>query len=322
MGSDLKEYRISEVVELVIDNRGRNPSCYSDSGVPVIDNYLITSEGEPDLSEVKRYISNDTYNTFIRKYNQAGDVLITLVGNGYGKVAISPKEKSIIIQNTIGLRTKPDFDNSFLYYLLKGNRTSLMNLNRGAAQPSIKVGDLLEVPFKFPKYNQQKLIGLTLNSLDKKIQKNKQTNQTLEQMAQALFKSWFVDFDPVFDNLLASVDFKLENLETSLPDELKQKAQRRLAALNSLENAAEFKASLIALAHELQALSQTQSAVQVSEKAAETPVKASLNANPKILAQHANTHAHFPNEFEHNEQLGWIPKGWENGTFKVFTWIV
>ncbi|MBE0422135.1 restriction endonuclease subunit S [Pseudoalteromonas nigrifaciens] len=133
-------------------------------------------------------------------------------------------------------------------------------------------------------------------------------------MAQALFKSWFVDFDPVFDNLLASVDFKLENLETSLPDELKQKAQRRLAALNSLENAAEIKTSLIALAHELQALSQTKEAAKSAVQAAETPVKANLNGNPNILAQHANTHAHFPNEFEHNEQLGWIPKGWNAST--------
>lgn len=134
-------------------------------------------------------------------------------------------------------------------------------------------------------------------------------------MAQALFKSWFVDFDPVFDNLLASVDFNLENLETSLPDELKLKAQRRLAALNSLENVAQCKASLSALAHELQAQlptkEATQAAVQILGKTAETPVKANLNANPNILAQHASTHAHFPNEFEHNEQLGWIPKGWD-----------
>uniref|UniRef100_UPI0038F704D4 hypothetical protein n=1 Tax=Streptomyces galilaeus TaxID=33899 RepID=UPI0038F704D4 len=92
-----------------------------------------------------------------------------------------------------------------------------------------------------------------------------------------------------------------------LPDELKHKAQRRLAALNSLENATQCKASLSALAHELQAQlptkEATQAAVQVSEKAAETPVKPNFNANPKILVQHANTHAHFPNEFEHNEQL-------------------
>ncbi|MCK8102250.1 restriction endonuclease subunit S [Pseudoalteromonas sp. 2CM36K] len=196
----------------------------------------------------------------------------------------------------------------FVYYLFKSIDFSIFNVGSGV--PTLNRNHLSSLMVRNIGVDNEKEIAKFLGGLDDKIDLNKQTNQTLEKMAQALFKSWFVDFDPVFDNLLASADFKLDNLETSLPDELKQKAQRRLAALNSLENAAEFKASLIALAHELQALSQTQSAVQVSEKAAETPVKASLNANPKILAQHANTHAHFPNEFEHNEQLGWIPKGW------------
>ncbi len=199
-----QEFTLSEIVDLVIDNRGRNPSSYSDTGIPVIDNYLIISEGEPKLSEVKRYISPDLYETFIRKYNQPKDVLLTLVGNGYGKVAISPEEQCIIIQNTIGLRTKEGFDNLFLYYLLRGNRVSLTNLNRGAAQPSIKVGDILSLKFNFPSFKHQKSIGNTLYVLDQKIKHNTQTNQTLEQMAQALFKSWFVDFDPVFDNALAS----------------------------------------------------------------------------------------------------------------------
>ena len=196
----------------------------------------------------------------------------------------------------------------FVYYLFKSIDFSIFNVGSGV--PTLNRNHLSSLMVRNIGVDNEKEIAKFLGGLDDKIDLNKQTNQTLEKMAQALFKSWFVDFDPVFDNLLASADFKLENLETSLPDELKQKAQRRLAALNSLENAAEFKASLIALAHELQALSQTQSAVQVSEKAAETPVRASLNANPNILAQHANTHAHFPNEFEHNEQLGWIPKGW------------
>ena len=159
----------------------------------------------------------------------------------------------------------------------------------------------------------QNAISEQIGTITDKINLNNKTNQTLEQMAQALFKSWFVDFDPVFDNLLASVDFKLENLGNRLPDELKQKAQRRLAALNSLHNAAEVKASLIALAHELQALTPTKAPTQSAVSAAETLVKANFNANPIILVQHANTHAHFPNEFEHNEQLGWIPKGWKLG---------
>jgi type I restriction enzyme S subunit len=225
MESNWQEYSLSEIIELVIDNRGRNPSCYSNVGIPVIDNYLITSEGEPELSHVKRYIDNDIYNTFIRKYNQPGDVLLTLVGNGYGKVAISPKEQCIIIQNTIGLRTKSGFDNHFLYYILKGNRTSLTNLNRGAAQPSIKVGDILNLCFYFPSYEQQITIGNTLYQLDQKIRLNRQTNQTLQQMAQTLFKSWFVDFDPVIDNALAA-----GSNVSDFPEALQQRAELRKQA--------------------------------------------------------------------------------------------
>ncbi|MGO3849593.1 MAG: restriction endonuclease subunit S [Pseudoalteromonas prydzensis] len=204
-------------------------------------------------------------------------------------------------------------DPLYVYYFLKTIRYS--DYTDKGAVPGINRNHIHKAKVKVPVDPvHQRNLALKLFNLDKKIELNRQTNQTLEQMAQALFKSWFVDFDPVFDNLLASVDFKLDNLEGSLPDELKHKAQRRLAALNSLENATQCKASLSALAHELQAQlptkEATQAAVQVSEKAAETPVKANFNANPDILAQHANTHAHFPNEFEHNEQLGWIPKGW------------
>ncbi|MBY8186534.1 restriction endonuclease subunit S [Vibrio fluvialis] len=150
-----------------------------------------------NLNEVKRYIDNETYNTFIRKHINGGDVLLTLVGNGYGKVAITPNERCVIIQNTIGLRCNKDNDNQYLYYLLRANRDSLMNLNRGAAQPSIKVGDVLNLEFNFPPVEIQKTTACILGSIDKKILSNTQTNQTLEEMAQAIFKSWFVDFDPV-----------------------------------------------------------------------------------------------------------------------------
>ena len=197
-------------------------------------------------------------------------------------------------------------DPKFIYYQLKLIDFNL--LNEGSAVPSLTVPILKNIKIKLPLLKVQQEVSKILSGLDKKIELNQKTNQTLEQMAQALFKSWFVDFDPVFDNLLASVDFNLENLENRLPDQLKQKAQRRLAALNSLKNTAECKASLIALAHELQAQLPTKEATQ----AAETPIKPDFSAKPKILAQHANTHAHFPNEFEHNEQLGWIPKSWNN----------
>ncbi|WP_351089567.1 restriction endonuclease subunit S [Shewanella sp. S1-49-MNA-CIBAN-0167] len=289
MASNWKEYSLSEITELVIDNRGRNPSCYSNAGIPVIDNYLIISEGEPELSKIKRFIDKDIYNTFIRKYNQMGDVLLTLVGNGYGNVAISPQERCIIIQNTIGLRTKSGFDNHFLYYLLKGNRASLTNLNRGAAQPSIKVGDVLNLCFYFPTYDQQGLIGNTLYQLDQKIRLNRQTNQTLEQMAQALFKSWFVDFDPVFDNAFdtgLSVD--------DFPDELQDRA-------------------MIRQQHRANAMQQgTEIALQQPRLPSATVLQP--NSPQTTQTESERIRGLFPSEFEQCDDPsvginGWIPKG-------------
>ncbi|WP_350585547.1 restriction endonuclease subunit S [Pseudoalteromonas sp. RB2-MNA-CIBAN-0110] len=252
-----------------------------------------------------------------------GDILFSEIrpGNGrYARVNFEIADDFVVSTKFMILVLNHELMDSDYFYLQLTSTETLAEFQRIAESrsgtfPQITFEAISHYPFYCPDKKTQKKISSSLITINEKIELNQKTNQTLEQMAQALFKSWFVDFDPVFDNLLASVDFNLDNLETSLPDELKQKAQRRLAVLDSLKNATEYKASLSALAHELQAQlptkEATQAAVQVSEKAAETPVKANFNGNPKILVQHANTHAHFPNEFEHNEQLGWIPKGWE-----------
>ena len=219
MASDWEYIKLKDALELVADNRGRNPESYSEQGIPVVDNYLIISEGYVNLNEVKRYIDEITYESFIRKHIQENDVLITLVGNGYGQVALTPSEKCVIIQNTVGLRCSLNHDNIFLYYLLKNNRKALMNLNIGAAQPSIKVGNLTNLEFQFPPLAEQKAIAHILGSLDDKTELNRQMNETLEAMAQALFKSWFVDFDPVIDNALAAGN--------AIPDEFVERAEQR-----------------------------------------------------------------------------------------------
>lgn len=219
MASNWMYLQLKDVIDLVADNRGRNPESYSNEGIPVIDNYLIISEGYVNLNEVKRCVDERTYESFIRKHIQENDVLITLVGNGYGQVALTPSEKCVIIQNTIGLRCNSDNDNIFLYYLLKNNRKALMNLNIGAAQPSIKVGNLTSLEFQFPPLSEQKAIAHILGSLDDKIELNRQMNETLEAMTQALFKSWFVDFDPVIDNALAAGN--------AIPDTFAKRAEQR-----------------------------------------------------------------------------------------------
>ena len=287
-------------------------SDYVEKGIPSVMPKNITIEGI-NQDDIARITYEDAHR--LKKYLLAkGDIVYSRRGD-VEKCALVKNNESGWLCGTgclrvrLGANSKLTPEYLHAYLSAPAIREWISRNAVGATMPNLNTGILKNVPLIVPTKKATQFIADAWLNINSKITLNKQTNQTLESMAQALFKSWFVDFDPVFDNLLASVDFKLENLGNRLPDELKQKAQRRLAALNSLENAAQCKASLSALAHELQA--QTQAAEQVSEKAAETPVKANLNANPKILTQHANTHAHFPNEFEHNEQLGWIPKGWE-----------
>ncbi|CAM3102068.1 hypothetical protein PAT01_22440 [Pseudoalteromonas atlantica] len=319
MGSDWPFVSIEDIAEVKSGKRlpKGNELVEHRTEFPYI-RLVDVSNGRVD-SENLKFLLPKTQEKISRYIVDTDDICLAIVGHTIGMVFyIDSKWSGVNLTENAARITNvsSDFNPRYIYYYLNSSigQNEIISRKVGSAQGKLPLYNIksLEIP-KVPRAYQDNVVQI-LDKIDSKIELNKKTNNTLEQMAQALFKSWFVDFDPVFDNLLASVDFKLESLENRLPDNLKLKAQRRLAVLNSLENAAECKASLIALAHELQALSPTkeatQAAVQILGKTAETPVKANVSANPKILAQHANTHAHFPNEFEHNEQLGWIPKGW------------
>ncbi|MGP4932614.1 restriction endonuclease subunit S [Pseudoalteromonas nigrifaciens] len=315
MGSNWKTTTLADISERIGDGLHGTPK-YSDDGEYYFVNGNNLESGAIVYKDSTKRVSLEEYNKH-KKELGSSTVLVSINGT-IGNVALYNGEEVVLGKSACYINLKKGISKEFVKYILSGYlfQEYIQRCSTGSTIKNVSLKMMRDFAFRIPdtEIEQDKAVEL-LKLLDHKISLNNKTNQTLEQMAQTLFKSWFVDFDPVFDNLLASVDFNLDNLENRLPEELKQKAQRRLAALDSLENAAECKASLIAIAHELQAQlptkEATQAAVQVSEKAAETPVKPNFNANPKILAQHANTHAHFPCEFEHNEQLGWIPKGWE-----------
>ncbi|MBN6064432.1 restriction endonuclease subunit S [Aggregatibacter actinomycetemcomitans] len=91
-------------------------------------------------------------------------------------------------------------DPQFIYYIFKSKHFSgyIDGISGGTSvQLNMKIGDLSKYQFKLPPLSEQKEIARILSDLDKKIEINTQINQTLEQIAQAIFKSWFVDFDPV-----------------------------------------------------------------------------------------------------------------------------
>ena len=114
------------------------------------------------------------------------------------------------------LRT-PQFRNEMLAFSTMSTRASLNNDMIGRLQITL------------PPLPEQKAIAHVLGSLDDKIELNRRMNETLEGMAQALFKSWFVDFDPVIDNALAAGN--------PIPEPLAQRAEtRRQASANGTAN--------------------------------------------------------------------------------------
>jgi type I restriction enzyme, S subunit len=121
-------------------------------------------------------------------------VVIGRSGASFGQVHYS--EVDYWPHNTILYVT--DFkgnDPLFTYYRLKA--IDFSGYNSGSAQPSLNRNHLYQIPLRVPQPTEQHAIARVLRNLDDKIELNRRMNATLEAMAQALFRSWFVDFDPV-----------------------------------------------------------------------------------------------------------------------------
>jgi type I restriction enzyme S subunit len=108
-------------------------------------------------------------------------------------------------------------DPFFVYLLL--SQINFTQYNSGSAQPSLNRNIIYGLELYLPPLPEQKAIAKILGDLDNKIELNRKMNQTLEEMAQALFKSWFVDFDLVLDNAIAAGN--------TIPEALQVKAEKR-----------------------------------------------------------------------------------------------
>jgi type I restriction enzyme, S subunit len=102
----------------------------------------------------------------------------------------------------------------FLFYYLTTFDFSSMNV--GTAVPSMTSAILNDINIKLPCIDNQKKIAHILSTLDDKIELNRKMNQTLEEMASAIFKSWFVDFDPVHAKANCEGEAELENIAKEL----------------------------------------------------------------------------------------------------------
>ena len=197
-----KEYKLKEICRKITDGSHSSPKAQSE-GYPMF-SVKDMLEYSFDYSKCK-HISLEDFLSL--KHNdcvpQKGDVLVAKDGSYLKQIFVCKETKEEGILSSIAIFRPNDIvDSYFLCYLLKSpdvfNYIS-NNCVSGSALPRIVLKDFKEVTLRVPSRKTQEGIVSILKSLDDKIEVNKQINENLEQQAQALFKSWFVDFEPFKD---------------------------------------------------------------------------------------------------------------------------
>jgi type I restriction enzyme S subunit len=160
------------------------------------------ANGRLDLSAVE-HLSDEDYETWTRRIvPRQGDIVFSYETR-LGEAALIPPNLCCCLGRRMGLLRahRSKVDARFLLYAFLGpefQETLRSRTIHGSTVDRIPLIDLPDFPIRIPTdLGEQRAIGSILGALDDKIELNRQMNETLEAMARALFKSWFVDFDPV-----------------------------------------------------------------------------------------------------------------------------
>jgi type I restriction enzyme S subunit len=238
-------------------------------------------------SEGIKFISDKDADKLKGVHLQREDILLNITGDGitFARCCMVPEYilPAAVNQHVsiIRLDQSKCLPNYLLAYLcLPKVKLYIESFNAGGSRRAITKGHIESFEIPLPPMDVQEQVSINVRDIIAKQKLNHGTNQTLEQMAQTLFKSWFVDFDPVFDNALlkagiptqkSSSNEQDQQLLASFPEALRPKAKLRLSALRRKKDQG-------------------------------------------IPTQELGNEA-FPSEFEFKEKLGWIPMGW--GTSNV-----
>ena len=165
------------------------------------------------------FISNAQALEMKNVHLQSGDVLLNITGDGvtFGRATIVPDEvlPACVNQHVSILRVdKKHLHEGYLlsYLVHPAIKSYIESFNSGGSRRAITKGAIESFMIPLPPLAEQKQIAHILGTIDAKIELNQRSNETLEDIAKALFKSWFVDFDPV--------RAKAEGRPTGLPDEI------------------------------------------------------------------------------------------------------
>lgn len=164
------------------------------------DNYISTENMLPNKSGVTKSSGLPTVGS-VTKYS-AGNVLVSNIRPYFRKIWYADRDggcsNDVLVFDINDSKT---LDSKFLFYCLSNDVffDYVMAGSKGTKMPRGDKGAIMKYPVLLPSLPEQKAIAATLSALDDMIELNNQINKTLEEMAQAIFKSWFVDFEPFKD---------------------------------------------------------------------------------------------------------------------------
>lgn len=187
---------------------------------------LITSKniigGNINLENAYKISIEDAEKVDKRSLVEQWDVLISMIGT-VGEVCLIKEKPDFSIKNIGLFKSKGKAEGIYLYYYLKSKlaKNYIENRLAGSTQKYISLTELRSMPIKYPENREEMYaINSTLSYLDDKIELNRRTNETLEAIARALFRDWFVDFGPTRAKMAGEAPYLAPELWELFPDRL------------------------------------------------------------------------------------------------------
>ncbi len=183
--------RLQELLEAVIDNRGKTPPL-SANGYPLVEVNALGSNFV-NYNKVSKFVDEDTYCNWFRGHVKPGDILFSTVGAIAECSLVFHENKPVIAQNIVGLRFKKYISQLFALYLLtvEQNKDKFLKITMGAVQPSLKVSQMVHLGFLLPKLEEQQKIADCLTSIDELIAAQTQKLAALKTHKKGLMQQLF-----------------------------------------------------------------------------------------------------------------------------------
>lgn len=303
---------LESMCELVVDCPHSTPK-WTDEGVVVLRNQNIKN-GFLDLSSPS-YTNQEDYEKRVKRaIPQPGDIVFTREAP-MGEMCIIPKGlKCCLGQRQVLLRPKNEINGEYLFWALQSpfvQHQISWNEGTGSTVSNVRIPVLKSL--RIPRHpNEEDTIAEILSNLSNKIELNHQTNQTLEQITQAIFKSWFVDFEPTRAKIAAKEDYLNRHSHT---EPASAKAWGGSPESNAMDS--RLRGNDGALSGNDDALKEHMeraAMAAISGKPVEE-LDALYENSPERYQQLKTTAALFPDALVESE-LGEVPEGWEVKTLE------